>query len=88
MANKFILVYALIFFIVGYLLQTALPWYSMALLALVLGYASKFKPAQSLFLFFLTLDEVKKASHEFFGSDDPDAIGNWLFGDYTRHLRT
>mgnify|MGYP001305510215 CR=1 FL=1 len=36
----------------------------------------------------LTLDEVKKASHEFFGSDDPDAIGNWLFGDYTRHLRT
>ena len=53
MANKFILVYALIFFIVGYLLQTALPWYSMALLALVLGYASKFKPAQSLYLFFL-----------------------------------
>lgn len=37
----------------GYLIQTNLPWYSMALLALVLGYAAKFKPVSSLVLFFL-----------------------------------
>lgn len=36
----------------------------------------------------LTFEEVRTASHEFFGSDNPDAIGNWLFGDYTKHLRT
>lgn len=46
-------VYALIFIIVGYLIQTALPWYSLALLALILGYSAKLKPLQSLFLFFL-----------------------------------
>jgi hypothetical protein len=46
-------VYALIFIIVGYLIQTALPWYSLALLALVLAYSAKFKPLQSLILFFL-----------------------------------
>lgn len=35
----------------------------------------------------LTKEEIKTASREFFASDDPEAPGNWLFGDYTRHLR-
>ena len=35
----------------------------------------------------LTKDEIKTAAREFFASDDPEASGNWLFGDYTAHLR-
>jgi Ca2+-binding EF-hand superfamily protein len=35
----------------------------------------------------LASDDIKTAAREFFASDDPGAIGNWMFGDYTRHLR-
>lgn len=34
----------------------------------------------------LTKDEIKTAAREFFASDDAEAPGNWLFGDYTQHL--
>lgn len=34
----------------------------------------------------LTKDDIKTAAREFFRSDDPEAPGNWLFGDYTPHL--
>lgn len=34
----------------------------------------------------LTLDEIFTAGNEFFLSDDPDARGNWLYGDYTKNL--
>lgn len=53
MPNKIIIVYALIFLLMGYLIQTSLPWYWMAFLALVLGYSARFRPVQSLILFFL-----------------------------------
>jgi Ca2+-binding EF-hand superfamily protein len=35
----------------------------------------------------LAADDIKTAAREFFASDDPEALGNWLFGDYTPHLR-
>jgi Ca2+-binding EF-hand superfamily protein len=35
---------------------------------------------------YLTIDEIAAAGREFFGSDDPDAPGNWLYGDYTKYL--
>jgi Ca2+-binding EF-hand superfamily protein len=35
---------------------------------------------------YLTIDEIAAAGREFYGSDDPDAPGNWLYGDYTRYL--
>lgn len=36
---------------------------------------------------YLTRDEIKTGAREFFASDDPEAPGNWLFGDYTPHLQ-
>ena len=35
---------------------------------------------------YLTFEEIIAAGKEFFTSDDPDARGNWLYGDYTRYL--
>lgn len=35
---------------------------------------------------YLTFDEITAAGREFFGSDDPEARGNWLYGDYTGQL--
>jgi Ca2+-binding EF-hand superfamily protein len=35
---------------------------------------------------YLTFEEITTAGREFFGSDDPDAPGNWLYGDYTSAL--
>lgn len=35
---------------------------------------------------YLTVDEIVSAGREFFASDDPDAPGNWLYGDYTGEL--
>lgn len=36
----------------------------------------------------LTLDELRMAGTEFFTSDDPDARGNWLYGDYIKNLQS
>jgi hypothetical protein len=35
---------------------------------------------------YLTLDEIRTGGREFFTSDDAEAPGNWLFGDYKSHL--
>jgi Ca2+-binding EF-hand superfamily protein len=35
---------------------------------------------------YLTFDEIIAAGQEFFTSDDPEARGNWLYGDYTKYL--
>uniref|UniRef100_B8HVG6 Calcium-binding EF-hand-containing protein n=1 Tax=Cyanothece sp. (strain PCC 7425 / ATCC 29141) TaxID=395961 RepID=B8HVG6_CYAP4 len=35
---------------------------------------------------FLTIDEIQIACREFFSSDDPEVLGNWLYGDYTKYL--
>ena len=35
---------------------------------------------------YLSFDELITAGREFFGSDDPEAGGNWLHGDYTKYL--
>lgn len=35
---------------------------------------------------YLTFDEITAAGREFFASDDPEARGNWLYGDYTAQL--
>jgi hypothetical protein len=29
----------------------------------------------------LTVDELVAAARDFYLSDEPDAVGNWLFGD-------
>lgn len=36
----------------------------------------------------LTFDELRTAGREFYASDDPDARGNWLYGDYTKNLQS
>ncbi|MEM7117928.1 MAG: EF-hand domain-containing protein [Chloroflexota bacterium] len=35
---------------------------------------------------YLSQEELNVAGREFFSSDDPDARGNWIFGDYTKYL--
>lgn len=35
---------------------------------------------------YLTFDEITEAGREFFSSDDPDARGNWLYGDFTQSM--
>jgi len=53
MNNKLILVSILSFLVLGYLVQTILPWYSMAFLALILGFGLRLNPIKSLILYFL-----------------------------------
>ncbi|MEM7348798.1 MAG: EF-hand domain-containing protein, partial [Chloroflexota bacterium] len=35
---------------------------------------------------YLTAEEIKAAGRQFFSSDDPEARGNWIYGDYTKYL--
>lgn len=35
---------------------------------------------------YLSFEEITEAGREFFGSDDPEARGNWLYGDYRAYL--